>query len=169
MKIGSKMLWVFRVLLCMIGIISVVPAMAQETKVDLALRLIPTGYKYEIEVGKDNKSFLEIRNTGNKGVSNIRLSADKPEGWIVEFNPEKINYLGAGGAQTVDVIIRTAEKVSDEGYRISFIAEADEIRKVSSVTVIVKTATRIWIWVGAGIGVVVIAAFVFLFLRFGRK
>ena len=54
--------------------------LAQEEKIDLTLRLVNGRYYSEVEPGKDNIFFLEIRNIGNRAITNIRFSSVKPEG-----------------------------------------------------------------------------------------
>jgi uncharacterized membrane protein len=169
MKRYYSVLWLWLSIVCLVTIMLPLPLMAQEVKVDLALTLIPDNYYTRVKAGQDNKSFLEIRNTGNKAVTNIRLSADIPEGWAIQFKPDKIDYLGYGGVQTVDVNIRPPGKTAEGEYRLNLIAEGSEIRKVSSILVTVRTPTAFWLWVGAIAGVIVIAAFIFIFLRFGRQ
>ena len=93
----------------LINILLPQPAIAQEAKIDLILRLVGD-YNYEVNAGKDNAFYLEIRNNGNQTVTNLRLSADKPEDWVIEFRPGVINYLGAGSVQTVDVNIKPSER-----------------------------------------------------------
>ncbi len=140
--------------------------------IDLTLALTCGDYRYynEATAGKDNQFFLEVRNTGSKAVTNIRLSADKPEGWVIEFKPAVIDYLGAGSLQTVDVNIKPDRTAVKRGYSFTLIAEANEIRKVEQTWVtVVGTPRSFWLWVGGIVGFIVVAAFVAIFLRFGRQ
>ncbi len=141
-----------------------------ELELTLLLRNSQHDYYYnnEATAGQDNKFFLEVRNTGTKSITNIRLSAEEPEGWIIEFKPAEISYLSSGSVETVDVNIKPVSKAIKEGYQVTFIAEANEIRKGQSFWVTVKPA-QFWIWIWIVAGVVVVAGFVFIFLRFGRQ
>ncbi len=169
MKVDSKVCWLFLFAVGLMAILLARPILAQEGKVDLTLRLVPGDYYNRVAAGQDNTFFLEIRNTGNKAVTNISLAADKLEGWVIEFSPREIDYLGPGSLQTVDVNIKPDGKAVKGDYRVILIATANEIRKVASIWVRVETASSFWLWVGAIVAFVVVAAFVAIFVRFGRQ
>ncbi len=141
MKIDSKACWRFLFTVGLITILLPRPVLAQEGKVDLTLRLVSAEYYNAVTPGKDNIFFLEIRNTGSKAVTNIRLSSDKPEGWVIQFSPGEIDYLGSGSLQTVDVNIKPDGKTVKGDYRVTLIAEANEIRKVTSTWARVETVS----------------------------
>jgi len=168
-KIDGKGIWLFLLTVGLMTILLPLQVLAQEGKADLTLKLFPTDYGNKVTPGKDNMLLLEIRNTGTKAITNIQLSAYKPEGWVIEFKPGEIGYLGYSSVQTVDANIRPAGKTKNGQYRINFIAEGNEIRKIRSIWVTVETRTSFWIWVGAILACVVIAGFVFIFLRYGKQ
>ena len=144
--------------------------LAQEEKIDLTLRLVNGGYYNEVEAGKDNIFFLEIRNIGNRAITNIRFSSVKPEGWIIDFKPGNIDYLGPGNFQTVDVNIKPPYKTTEKRYRgVTLIAESNEIRKVLGIQTTVEAPKGYWLWIGGIILLVVIAGFIVVFMRFGRQ
>ena len=143
-------------------------ALAQERQTDLTLRLVSNWYNIEATAGKDNNFFLEVNNIGSKAITDIKLSSVKPEGWVIDFRPGKIDYLGPGSLQTVDVNIKPPKNMGRGEPEISFIAEANEIRKVERFRVTVKTASM-WLWVGIGGVLIVVVAFVLIYMRFGRQ
>ena len=57
--------------------------LAQGDRVELTLRLLPGYYYVEIIPGENKTLYLEIENSGNKAITNIRLFSDKPKGWVV--------------------------------------------------------------------------------------
>ena len=143
--------------------------LAQGARVELTLRLLPGYYHTEIIPGETKTLYLEIENSGNKAITNIRLYSDKPKGWIVNFRPESIGHLGAGNRQAIDVNV-VADPDTDKGeYTLTLIAEADQTRTVTSTVLRVEDAFSLWQWVGLGIGVLVIAGFVILYRRFSRE
>ncbi len=148
MKGSGKFCWWWLVLVLMTLLLPQV-ALAQKETTDLAMTLVSGNYYNRVTAGKDNTFFLELRNTGSTALTNIRLSADKPEGWVVEFSPTQIGYLAAGSLQTVEVNVRPDSKASKTDYQITLIAEANEIRKVSPIWVTVQS-TSFWLWVGGG-------------------
>ncbi|TET25649.1 MAG: hypothetical protein E3J67_03435, partial [Dehalococcoidia bacterium] len=124
-------------------------------------------YSIEATAGKDNIFFLEINNIGSKAITDIKLSSDKPEGWVIDFKPREIDYLGPGRIQTVDVNIQPPGNAARGEHEVNFIAEANEIRKVEKFWVTVKPA--LWLWVGVGVALVVVVGFVLIYMRFGRQ
>jgi len=144
------------------------PALAQERQTDLTLRLVSHRYRIEATAGKDNIFFLEVNNIGNNAITDIKLSSDIPEDWVIDFNPARIDYLAPGSLQTVDVNIRPPRNIGRGEHEIDFIAEANEIRKAERFRVTVKV-TPLWIWVGTGGILMVVIAFVLIYLRFGRQ
>jgi uncharacterized membrane protein len=168
MRTKTRFLLLFLLIVCMSAILLTRPISAQEEKVDLTLQLVPGWYRYEATAGEENLFFLEVRNTGSKAITNIRLSSDKPEGWIVEFEPARIDYLSPGSLQTVDVNIKPAGKTTKGDYRVTLIAEANEIRKVESIWVEVKAAS-FWLWIGVGITLVLVAGFIIIFMRLNKR
>ncbi|MFC1967959.1 NEW3 domain-containing protein [Chloroflexota bacterium] len=142
---------------------------AQEDKVDLSLRLLPEYYYREVIPGQDNTLFMEVRNNGNKEITNIKFGSDKPEGWLVEFRPGNINYLGAGSSQGVDVNVIPRHDTGRGEYSLALLAEANETRTATSTMLRVESGSGLWLWVGVGLAALVIAGFVIIFLRFGRQ
>jgi len=168
MKISSKVFWLFLFAVTLIAILLPRPILAQKEEAGLTLWLRDEWYRSEARAGKDNHFFLEVKNTGNRPITNIRLSSEKPEGWTIEFSPAEINYLSAGSLQTVDVNIKPVGKAPKAEYKVTLIAEATEIRRVQSIWVTVKPAS-FWIWILAILGALVVAGFVFLFVRLNRQ
>ncbi|MBI2304474.1 MAG: hypothetical protein HYU86_06975 [Chloroflexi bacterium] len=168
-KINNKACWLFWFTAALITILLLPQlALAQERQTDLTLRLVSHWSYIEAIAGKDNIFFLEINNIGSKAITDIKLSSDKAEGWVIDFKPGNIDYLGPGSLQTVDVNIRPSWNVGRGKHGVNIIAEANEIRKVEKFWVTVKTAS-LWLWVGAGVVLVVIGAFVSIYMRFGRR
>lgn len=168
-KIKSKACWLFLFMAALMTILSLTkPALAQERQIDLTLRLVSHRYNIEATAGKDNNFFLEVNNVGNKAITDINLSSDKPEGWVIDFKPARLDYLGPSSLQTVNVNIKPPGNVGRGRHEINFIAEANEIRKVRRFWVTVKTAS-LWVWVGVGGVLIVIIAFVLIYMRFGKQ
>ena len=143
--------------------------LAQEVQTGLDLRLVSGGFNDEINPGDDNLFFIEISNSSSETITNIKLSADKPKGWIVEFTPDTIDALGAGNYQTVDVNIKPPDNISKGRYTVTVIADSAESRRVMSIFVRVEQGTSVWLWVGAIVVALVITGFVIIFRRFGRE
>ncbi|MBI4296236.1 MAG: hypothetical protein HY667_03850 [Chloroflexi bacterium] len=142
---------------------------AQPERIDLSMTLSPNNYYNKIRVGEDNKLFLEIRNIGTKNVTNIRMTAVRPDGWTIEFKPAVIDSLGAGSAQTLDVNVRPNSRATKGNYGITLVAEANEIKKARDVRLTIETGSLFWLWIGAGVLLVLVLVFVFIFVRTSRQ
>ena len=169
MVAGKKVLCLF---LLMAGLLvclgSPTMLLAQEAKVDLSLKMLPEYYYKEVIPLEDTALFMEVRNNGDKEITNIIFDYDKPEGWVVEFKPGSIAYLGAGSSQTIDVNV-IPDRDTDRGeYNLTFIAEANETRTATSTMLRVENGSSFWLWVGLGVAALAIAGFIVIFLRFGR-
>ncbi len=166
--IATRAIWLVLVLITLLVFSSAPSPTLAQNKTDLSLFLLPTGPNYEIIAGEDNKYYLEVRNYGIESITNIILSADKPEGWAVVFTPDRLSTLAPGSLQTVDVYIRVPQDAVKGKHNITFIATANEIRKVANYDFTIQSPSY-WLWVGIGVAVVVIAGFILVFLRMGRK
>lgn len=169
MVIGKKVIWLsLMVTVLLTFLASPVGLLAQEDKVDLSLRILP-GYHYrDVIPGEDNTLFMEVRNNGDKEITDIKFDSDKPEGWVVDFKPGSISYLGAGSSQTVDVNIIPSRNTSRGEFNLTLLAEANETRTATSTMLRVENGSSFWLWVGLGVAALVTAGFIVIFLHFGR-
>jgi uncharacterized membrane protein len=119
--------------------------------------------------GKENHFSFYMNNTGTAVLENISLNVDKPEGWVVTFNPNKVESLGAGQSQQTDVVITPPEGKTVAGdYEITLRASNPQVSSSMKVRVTVETPS-IWGVVSIGIIVVVIGGLATLFLKLGRR
>ncbi len=167
MKISSRVLILFLFVVVLVTVLLPQPILAQKERTDLYLTLVSARYPNEVVPGEDNRFFLEVRNVGNRAINNIRLSSINPEGWAVDFSPSRLDYLGPGSFQTVDINIKPAVKAAEGNYKVTFVAEANEIRKVQVIEFRVDKGT--WLWIGGIILLVVVVGFIFVFMRFSRQ
>ncbi len=135
-----------------------------------SLGVVPTEERYNTTAtaGKDNFFSIVVGNSGSGTIENVKFSSRKPEGWSIEFSPEKIDKLSAGSFQTIDVNIKPAPKAIAGDYQINLAADAKQTLESIDVRVTVETPT-IWGWVGIGIILVVIAGVIAIFMRFSRR
>ncbi len=172
MAASRKNLFLYLALACSLGLIAVLSSsftLAQEVGAGLNLRLVSGGFNDEVNPGEDNLFFMEIANSSSDSITNIALSADKPEGWIVEFAPDTIDVLSAGDYRTVDVNIKPPSNINKGRYTVTVIADSAGARRVMSIFVRVENGISDWAWVGAIVVAVVITGFVIIFRRFGRE
>lgn len=143
-------------------------AMAQKAGDELWVVFTPGANLYRLKPGVEATSYLELHNNSYRTVTDIRLSADMPEGWSARFQPDIVAKLEAGDIATVDVIITPAKSAARGDYQLAVIAETAGTRRVNSVYVNVQPDTSFWLWPTIGLAALLIAGFVFIFVRFGR-
>jgi len=160
--------WLLVMLVCLTGFLSPQMAAAQKDEGGLMLMFIPGANFERLQPGTVGASYLELRNTSDKTISEIRLSSDKPAGWEVAFKPDVVKQLNAGGVITVDMYIKPPESANRGDYRFTAIAEAEGIRRITSVYVNVQPAVTVWLWIGLALAVVLIAGFLLVFMRMNR-
>ena len=156
-------------------VLSVVPVLADtgvapqplNPKTDLVLNLLPGSYYDRIRAGEETQLFLEVRNQGNTIITGIRFNAALPKDWTVRFIPAELAVLTPGSSNTVEAFILLQKNVSGS-YNVTFLAQADQTRAVTSAYFNVNSGSILWLWLGIGIGVVVITGFVMVFLRLGK-
>ncbi len=134
----------------------------------LALAPVEERLNTTATAGKDNFFAIVIGNGGSGTIENIKFSSRKPDGWSIEFTPEKIDELTAGSFQTIDVNIKPAPKTIAGDYEITLVSDAKQTVENIKIRVTVETPT-IWGWVGIAIIVVVIAGVIAVFWRFSRR
>ncbi|MCK4862687.1 MAG: hypothetical protein KAS25_00255 [Dehalococcoidales bacterium] len=126
-------------------------------------------YNTKAKAGRDNYFSLEVTNFGTDTMNNITFSSEKPSGWEITFQPDKIDLIEIFDPKTVDVNIKPPPKTVAGDYMITLRvsgeqATADKI----SVRVTVETPT-IWGWVGVVIILIVIIGLIVIFMRLGRR
>jgi len=135
-----------------------------------SLDLLPwSWYAREVTAGKDNFFSIITENTGSGELTNIRFSADKPQEWIVEFQPETIDRLAPGVSQEIQVNIKPTPKAIDRYHSMTLIAAADQTRQTTILSAYVEEPKLPWMWIGGAIALVAVGVFTFIFLKFNRN
>jgi uncharacterized membrane protein len=172
MRVRSSIGWVLLLAVILTGVLAPCAVLAQvqpqPVKTDLTLNIVYDGFR-SLKAGEEKTVFMEVGNAGDKTLTNIRLSAEAPEGWTITFNPEVIDSLAPGSLQTVDLSLKTADNTERGDYNIAVIGQANETRRVTSIYLRVESSSLFWVWIGIGIGALLIAGFVVIFMRFGRE
>ncbi len=168
MKSNRKICWLLLFAVGLAALLWPCSMLAQAEKTDMTLNIVYDGFS-SLKAGETRTVFLEVGNSGNRELTAIRLSSDSPQGWTVAFNPQVIDKLAAGSYQTVDITLKPADNEAKGDYNIAVIAQANEMRRVTSIYVRVESSSLFWVWVGAGVAALLIAGFVFIFIKFGRE
>ncbi|MFC1942082.1 NEW3 domain-containing protein [Chloroflexota bacterium] len=135
------------------------------------LAMVPTNelYNTEAQAGKENYFSVDIGNLGTAPIENIKFSSTKPEGWNIDFEPEKVDSIESFDTQAIDINIQPPADAISGDYNVTIRASGqqtttDEVK----LRVTVKTSPT-WQWVGVGVIVLVVAAVVVIFMRFSRR
>ncbi len=126
-------------------------------------------YNTTAVAGKDNFFSLKVQNLSTAAVNNIKFSTDKPEGWAINFTPDKIELMEPVTQQTVDMNIKPPSNAVAGDYNISVMTSGKEVTADRIQIRVTVESPAIWGWVGVGIIVVVIAGLIVIFMRFGRR
>jgi uncharacterized membrane protein len=122
----------------------------------------------EARGGKPANVSFYVKNTGSATNHDIKFMTFKPENWKVEFKPEKIDALEAGGLKQVELIITPYEDALVGDYSVGVKVEGEKAAKTIEFRTTVK-ASAAWGWIGIGIIVIVIGGLFGLFRWLGRR
>lgn len=122
----------------------------------------------DVVAGKDKKITLEVENDGSAPLNSIKFSAQTPDNWTVEFDPESIEVLNPGESAQVTAVITADSKAISGDYVVSMQASTRETREQANFRVTVKTST-LWGVVGIAFVVLICAGVYWVFNTYGRR
>ncbi|MBT9259816.1 MAG: hypothetical protein KM310_08695 [Clostridiales bacterium] len=122
----------------------------------------------DIYAGGERRLTLQVENTGSAPLKRIRLSAQTPAGWSVQFDPDIIDTLAPGETRDVTATIRASEKAITGDYVVAMTASTPETDSTATFRVTVKTRL-IWGVVAVGIILLVAAGLSWLIQKYGRR
>lgn len=128
----------------------------------------PGRLNFEAALGKENHFTLLVWNKGTARLHGISFTAIKPEGWTVNFNPDRLEILEPDEVRQVDVVIRPGEKTIAGDYSLTLQASGKRVSDKVELRVTVTTPT-VWGWVGLGIILAVLAGLGGIFAWLGRR
>jgi len=135
------------------------------------LNIFPETEQYNTvaRAGEDNFFAIRTQNLSSAAVDNIKFSSTHPDGWTIEFKPDKIDVMEAISDQTIEVNIKPPSKAIAGDYIINLKAAGKQISaKDIDVRITVETPT-IWGWVGVIIILIVVIGLIAVFMRFSRR
>ena len=140
-----------------------------KAKLTFSIVTVSGNLNTQATAGTDNHTAIQISNDGSAAIDKLSFTSTQPDGWIVKFNPDKIDSIGAGQKQQVDVIITPPGGKTVAGdYMLNFTASNGTLSQTMNLRVTVLTPT-VWGWVGLIIVVLVIAGLGVLFVKLGRR
>jgi uncharacterized membrane protein len=138
------------------------------------LKLMPETQRlsFETVAGTEKTLVLYLWNEGTAPVENIDIYSQKPEGWEVSFEPEKIteldSYSSRGKPDQIKMTVKAPERTIPGDYQISVSAAGDQSRDTISLRATVKVPTT-WGWFGIGIIAAVLVLLFGIFWKLKRR
>lgn len=119
--------------------------------------------------GKINHFAITLTNSGSVALTNINFTTESPDGWTVNYNPQKVDSIAPKQTQQVDVVITPpAGKTVAGDYIVTLKVGNDKVNSSLDVRVTVPTS-NFWEWVSIIIAVVIVAGLVLLYNRLTRS
>lgn len=119
--------------------------------------------------GREEPLTIYIQNLGTAPARDITLSASQPTGWTVEFEPKRIDEIGAGKQVEVTAKIKPSDKAVAGDYMVTVRAQPESgANKSADFRITVLTST---LWGVAGVALIAVAVAVvgLAVMRFGRR
>lgn len=122
----------------------------------------------EVVIGQDSFTTIYLINSGTAEIRNISFTSTKPDGWLVTFEPDKVDSIPPSQLKEVNVKIRPAAKAIAGDYVVTLRSNADQATATMDVRA-TASATAAWGWIGLGIVIIVLAGLAGIFIRVGRR
>jgi uncharacterized membrane protein len=136
---------------------------------ELALTTPDGRLSLQAQAGRETPLKILVRNTGSAPVTQVELRSSAPSGWTVEFEPQEIAEIPAGGQVEAVARLRPAEKAVAGDYQVSLRASSDEGESTSEDFRITVVTSTLWGVVGIGLIAVAVGVVAIAVLRFGRR
>jgi uncharacterized membrane protein len=113
---------------------------------------------------------LQVVNTGTAELTNVTLTATKPSGWEVAFDPESIASIPPEGVATVNAVITPSSNAVAGDYQVDFSAEATETLDSPDLQIRTTVETSsLWGFVGIALIALVVIGLFLVFRQYGRR
>jgi uncharacterized membrane protein len=118
--------------------------------------------------GKEHSFTFTVNNDGGAPAQNVKLTADAPSGWKIDFSPAKIDKIAPGGKAEAQMRITPASNAIAGDYSVNVDSNGDGASDNLKFRVTVETSTE---WGLAGLGIIGIAVLVMAgaVTRYGRR
>lgn len=120
--------------------------------------------------GEETPLTIKLTNTGTGPLEKVTFSSDKPDEWIITFDPKDLESIPATTTREIQVKVKPASRAIAGDYMTTLRVDTKEMRAWGKLEMRVTVLTStIWGWVGIGIVVLIIAGLAAIFWRFGRR
>ena len=157
-----------------------VTAISGQTEVSADLGVVLTGttevrlgtatdrLNARVDAGDETPLSLVLLNTGTGVLRSVDLIAQAPQGWIIEFDPDRVDEMDPQQLQQVTARVTPPGDAIPGDYSLVILANAVETSDTLELRITV-TQSSVWGWVGLAIVLAVAAGLGGLFFRLGRR
>lgn len=121
-----------------------------------------------VTAGEQSQVDFLIGNSGTAPLTNLSFITSKPEGWEMNFKPEKVDSLNPGEVREVKMEITAPDRAVAGDYMVNVTTNSPDTSRSVDFRITVSTPT-IWGWIGAFIVAAVVLALAAVFIRLGRR
>lgn len=138
-------------------------------KSSVDMSMYSSKYAYEAKPGETLNIDVYITNTGNgAALTNVGLTTEAPEGWLVQVTPNSTNSIKAGQTQAFRVKVTPPGNIVASDYDISIKASSDQASKEKDYRITIKVDSYIP-YIGGAIIVLVVAGLFLVYRKYGRR
>jgi uncharacterized membrane protein len=118
--------------------------------------------------GKEHSFTFTVNNDGGAPAENVKLAANAPSGWKIDFSPAKIDRIAPGAKAEAQMRITPASNAIAGDYSVNVNSNGEGASDNLKFRVTVETSTE---WGLAGLGIIGIAVLVMAgaVTRYGRR
>src|SRR5690625_4453819 len=116
----------------------------------------------DLTAGRKKAIKLLVKNTGSVDLADIKLDAQTPPDWDIEFDKQTMNSLAEGEEFVVEAKVEAPKDMIAGDNVVNLSAETFEESSEAPFIMSVKTST-LWGFISVGIIVLVIAGIYFVF------
>ena len=121
-----------------------------------------------VTAGEQSQVDFLIGNSGTAPLTNLSFITSKPDGWEMNFKPEKVDSLNPGEVREVKMEITAPDRAVAGDYMVNVTTNSPDTSRSVDFRITVSTPT-IWGWIGAFIVAAVVLALAAVFIRLGRR
>ena len=121
-----------------------------------------------VTAGEQSQVDFLIGNSGTAPLTNLSFITSKPDGWEMNFKPEKVDSLNPGEVREVKMEITAPDRAVAGDYMVNVTTNSPDSSRSVDFRITVSTPT-IWGWIGAFIVAAVVLALAAVFIRLGRR
>jgi uncharacterized membrane protein len=121
-----------------------------------------------VTAGTASQVPLVIVNTGSADLTAVQVTGTVPRDWTVEFSPEAVDSIPAGGTAQVTATVTPAANAIAGDYLLTMTASVDQTTDSVEIRSTVNPSS-VWGLVGIALIALTLGGLAWVFRRFGRR